>query len=410
VSDNPSGWYRDPAEPTTQRYWDGDGWVGDRLPVDATPPDGPLHATPAADPSLSPGDIGRIPAALPLGPYSAGNYPPGAYPPGASPPGALPPGALPPGALPPGAYPPGAFPPDAFQPGTYSPGAYPPSAFPPGAFPPGAFPPGAFPPGAYPPDAFQPGAYSPGAYPPGAFPPGSMPPGSVPPGSVPPGATPAAGQVGTLPPGFPPPGFPYSYGPYVLAPAPAPRPHGFALAPLGSRFIARLIDICMVVLLNVVLNGYLIYRFAKQAGPYVRAAEHAQATGETAPTGGNLTTLAYAIIFFAMIIWAVYEVPATGRTGQTLGKRLMHLRVMPLEGDHPLGGRRALRRFIPMGLPMMAWLFLIGFVIQFIDALSPTFNRPLRLALHDAYAATVVVALPRADPSGTDKPANGGNS
>ena len=41
VSENPPGWYRDPAEPTTQRYWDGDGWVGDSLPIDATPPEGP---------------------------------------------------------------------------------------------------------------------------------------------------------------------------------------------------------------------------------------------------------------------------------------------------------------------------------------------------------------------------------
>ena len=40
------GWYKDPAEPTTQRYWDGDGWVGGSLPLDATPPEGPLTAQP----------------------------------------------------------------------------------------------------------------------------------------------------------------------------------------------------------------------------------------------------------------------------------------------------------------------------------------------------------------------------
>jgi uncharacterized RDD family membrane protein YckC len=104
-------------------------------------------------------------------------------------------------------------------------------------------------------------------------------------------------------------------------------------------------------------------------------------------------------------------VPSTGQTGQTLGKRLMHIRVMPLEGDHQLGGRRALRRFLPMGLPMLAWWCLIGFVIQFIDAISPSFNRPLHLALHDIYAATVVVALPRVTPEpDTEKSANGGTS
>ncbi len=40
------GWYKDPAEPTTQRYWDGEGWVGASLPVDATPPEGPIPLPP----------------------------------------------------------------------------------------------------------------------------------------------------------------------------------------------------------------------------------------------------------------------------------------------------------------------------------------------------------------------------
>ncbi|MFD0594897.1 RDD family protein [Catellatospora coxensis] len=38
------GWYKDPADPSTQRYWDGEGWLGASLPADATPPDGPPAA------------------------------------------------------------------------------------------------------------------------------------------------------------------------------------------------------------------------------------------------------------------------------------------------------------------------------------------------------------------------------
>jgi uncharacterized RDD family membrane protein YckC len=52
VSTIPPGWYKDPADPTTQRWWDGEGWLGDPLPADAPPPDGPppaaLEAAPAA--------------------------------------------------------------------------------------------------------------------------------------------------------------------------------------------------------------------------------------------------------------------------------------------------------------------------------------------------------------------------
>jgi len=43
------GWYRDPADTSTQRYWDGEGWVGDPLPADVTPPAEPPSApVPAA--------------------------------------------------------------------------------------------------------------------------------------------------------------------------------------------------------------------------------------------------------------------------------------------------------------------------------------------------------------------------
>ena len=41
MSEIAPGWYKDPADPTTQRYWDGEVWIGDPLPADATPPDGP---------------------------------------------------------------------------------------------------------------------------------------------------------------------------------------------------------------------------------------------------------------------------------------------------------------------------------------------------------------------------------
>lgn len=46
------GWYKDPAEPTTQRWWDGGGWVGDPLPADATPPPGPPPARSRAEPRV----------------------------------------------------------------------------------------------------------------------------------------------------------------------------------------------------------------------------------------------------------------------------------------------------------------------------------------------------------------------
>jgi uncharacterized RDD family membrane protein YckC len=48
------GWYKDPAEPSTQRYWDGEGWVGAPLPVDATPPAGAPAPLPKLEPEPRP--------------------------------------------------------------------------------------------------------------------------------------------------------------------------------------------------------------------------------------------------------------------------------------------------------------------------------------------------------------------
>lgn len=38
------GWYKDPAAPETQRYWDGEQWLGEPIPADAAPPDVPPAA------------------------------------------------------------------------------------------------------------------------------------------------------------------------------------------------------------------------------------------------------------------------------------------------------------------------------------------------------------------------------
>lgn len=74
------GWYKDPADPGTQRYWDGEGWLGAPLPADATPPDGP----PAAPPPPPPPPAAPDPAEQPVHKVSGARD--GATPPVLSPP------------------------------------------------------------------------------------------------------------------------------------------------------------------------------------------------------------------------------------------------------------------------------------------------------------------------------------
>jgi uncharacterized RDD family membrane protein YckC len=298
MSSLPAGWYKDPADPETQRYWDGEGWLGKAIPADATPPEGP---PPAEEPE---------PPVAPASPL-----------------------------VPPG------FPGVPATPGL-----------------PGT-------PG-------QPGV---NGYP-GAGP--ALPPGYPPGYPAPPPGYPAP------PPGYqgPPPGHPnWSV---VL------RPHGFALAGLGERLMARIIDVFAVLVLNVLVNGWFAYQLWREMKPALQAAMTDPLGPQPEPTG-RMSGLIWTMLIIATLLWLVYEAPATGTRGQTLGKRVMQIKVVGLESPEPLGFGRAFRRWAGLGLWTPAWGCLgIGFLAQLGDSLSPLFDPRLHQAMHDKSARTVVVALP----------------
>jgi uncharacterized RDD family membrane protein YckC len=238
------GWYKDPAEPTTQRYWDGEGWVGEPLPLDTTPPPGPVKKRPATPaPPASPRPVGPP---LPIGPV---------------------------------------------------------------------------------------------------------------------------------------------------------RPHGYALAGIGARAIARLIDMSVLLLLNAVVNGWFVYQWLLEYVPYTQALMQAYFDKKPmldVPRPSRMDNLIIVISLLAMALWFAYEVPATAHSGQTLGKRAARIKVVRVENEEPLGLLRAIRRWNPMGLPLLllACCGLFFVVLQFVDVLFIPIDRVQRMALHDRSAGTYVVQLP----------------
>ncbi len=244
------------------------------------------------------------------------------------------------------------------------------------------------------------------------MPPGWPPGVSLPPGTVlPPGAIP-------LPPGAPiPPGlFPGDKLPPgaipVLLPGPAPTrivsivpaalAHGMPIAPMWSRLVARLIDILVVLGLNVLVNGWFAYQYWKEIYPEIASAFRATMANEKVEpltASSRLSYLEIVIIVLAAALWFAYEVPSIAGSGQTLGKRAMRIKVMRQESTEPVGFGRAIRRWNPLGLPTLMWYCGIGFLLQIADGLSPLFDWPLRRALHDRSAGTVVVRVPRAEES-----------
>ena len=113
-------------------------------------------------------------------------------------------------------------------------------------------------------------------------------------------------------------------------------------------------------------------------------------------------TLIIMMLVATVAVWFAYEVPASANTGQTLGKRLMGIKVVRLDSAEPLGFGRSFRRWARLGLPTLLWpCYGVGLVLQAIDCFFLVFDRPLRQALHDKVANTVVVRVPR--PAPTDK-------
>ncbi|MEH0982791.1 RDD family protein [Micromonospora sp. CPCC 205556] len=287
------GWYVDPADPSTRRWWDGEGWIGAPVPVDVTPPEGPPPPEPAPEPAR--------PASPAAPPATGAPAPPG----------------------PVGGHPAGPVTP-------YGPGQVHPHG---------------------------------------------------------------AGH-----PQGPPPGWPYPTWP---GRPPAPRPHGLPLAGYGARLIARLIDFGVLLLLNVLVNGWFVWRFALEIAPpfqeYWRRVNARDLSTEPLPAAGAQSgSLLVAILLIATALWYAYEVPSMAASGQTFGKRLMGVRAVPLEADQPLGFGRATRRWSTLGLPTLLWYCCgFGLLLQFVDAVSALFDHPMRQALHDRRAQTVVVQMPR---------------
>jgi uncharacterized RDD family membrane protein YckC len=105
-----------------------------------------------------------------------------------------------------------------------------------------------------------------------------------------------------------------------------------------------------------------------------------------------------------LALWFAYEVPAVASTGQTLGKRMLGIKVMRLESPDPLGFGRSMRRWNRMGLPTVLWPCCgVGFVLQAVDSLFVAIDRPLHQAIHDKAALTVVVVTRKRGPRGRKK-------
>jgi uncharacterized RDD family membrane protein YckC len=140
-----------------------------------------------------------------------------------------------------------------------------------------------------------------------------------------------------------------------------------SLASVGQRALARFIDVFVVFSVAGLLSGAVV--------------------GWDDDAGGVVDFLLVMTVF--LLLAALYEAGLTARTGQTLGKFLMGIRVVDYEDADKPTPRSSLLRFV------VPWVFLyippmLGPLVWIIVYLSAVPN-PRRQGWHDRAAGTVVV-------------------
>ncbi|MFC9808888.1 RDD family protein [Streptomyces griseoaurantiacus] len=163
----------------------------------------------------------------------------------------------------------------------------------------------------------------------------------------------------------------YGGGPY--GPTPDPLAGMPPLADSGRRVLARLIDLVLVGLVVWLLSWAF----------HTTEFDYAMDGGEVA-YGRSLGQSA-----IAAVLYIAYDTVLTSRTGQTLGKRWLHLRVADLgNGSTPSVSANLIRAAV-LWLP---FAFCCACVWTAISGGYSFFDRPYKQGLHDKPAKTVVVS------------------
>jgi uncharacterized RDD family membrane protein YckC len=193
-------------------------------------------------------------------------------------------------------------------------------------------------------------------------------------------------------PGYPPP--PPGYVPHAASPPPILAPNGQPLAGFGERLVAWLIDTMVASVLAVAIFlpvfFLLVIKMINDVPP-------AGPDGTVpAPDFGTILTDYFLPILLAelglfallLVFYWLYHVEYARRTGQTLGKKVMKLRIVPLDPTASLTrgvlGKRYLVEFVAGSLVPFA---------NYLDGFWQLWDKPWQQCLHDKVAGTVVVKV-----------------
>ncbi|MFE9121834.1 RDD family protein [Streptomyces sp. NPDC007172] len=237
-----------------------------------------------------------------------------------------------------------------------------------------------------------PGSGSPygGAQPPPGPPPGDSPYGSGPPpgGAGPYGAPPPSGGGGPY--GGPPP--PGGGSPYGSAPPPPSDPYGGGyggvdplagmppLADYGKRFLARVIDFLIIA---VPLG---LIEWATSNRVVISTTDNGDSGTEVISKAYSGTGLLWLLI--TLVVYIGYDTLMVSKSGQTLGKKWLALRVAMLNDGSVPTTNSALARAAVLWAPFVLCCYCLWDIVLAITIVA---DKPYRQGWHDKAGKTVVV-------------------
>ncbi|MEU1075004.1 MULTISPECIES: RDD family protein [unclassified Streptomyces] len=225
-----------------------------------------------------------------------------------------------------------------------------------------------------------PPGWSQGPPPGGASPPpggGTPPPGGGPYGSPPPGSPydqPPGSPYGGTPPPYDPYGGGNQYG------GPDPLSGMPPLADFGRRLLARVIDALLIAIPLALLEWASSDRWVYET----RTGEDTSDVISRAYSGSGL---AWNLI--GIVAYLAYDTLMLKRDGQTVGKKLLNLRVAMLNDGSVPTTSAALARTAVLWLPALLCCPCLWQIILIITILT---DKPYRQGLHDKAGKTVVVS------------------
>jgi uncharacterized RDD family membrane protein YckC len=193
-------------------------------------------------------------------------------------------------------------------------------------------------------------------------------------------AWPGAGQP--LPPGYRVP--PVRFGP----PRPT-APGGAPLASFGERLGAYLLD--RMIISGIAVLPALVLAMVLLLPPVLDAVRQARAGGGAVDLQHSGFFVRYLVVLLVSLIFQFLvgywlEVTYQVRTGQTVGRKVLGIRTVPVDGG-ALTTSAAVRRYLAQ--------FLLSLVpgLAYLDGFWQLWDKPYRQCLHDKVARTLVIKL-----------------